>query len=111
MRLAPLAALVALGCTSGATYAQSTDLFDAPIEWENHHPTVKDDSSLLSAGPVPFSSIVFADPDERTVGRISWSDGTLRFDGDVDASARAFFEYWYKTYAGPCHPLQIEDGK
>ena len=96
---APFLLLLYVSCASGQTYGQSTDVFDAPIEWENHQPT----------GPVlgrdhtlPLSSIAFADPDQKIVGRVAWSDGTLRFEGNVDASARSFFEHWYKVYAGPC---------
>ena len=89
--LAHLGWVLVVSCSGGQAYGQSTDLFDEPIAWESHFDP-----------PIPFSSIAFADSDQKIIGKIVWADGTLRFEGDVDASARAFFEHWYKVYAGPC---------
>lgn len=48
----------------------------------------------------PTTAISFWGKDKE-VGSVSWKDGVLKFTGDVDASAKAFFEYWWKQYAFP----------
>jgi hypothetical protein len=32
---------------------------------------------------------------------LDWSDGTLRFEGEIDPAARAFFEHFWSVYVEP----------
>jgi len=39
----------------------------------------------------PPTSFIFND-DGKEIGRLSWDDGTFRFTGDADGSAKLFFD-------------------
>lgn len=44
-----------------------------------------------------YPSIVFRNND-KTVGTLDWSDGTMKFKGDADESAQLFFDNIVKRY-------------
>lgn len=50
---------------------------------------------------VPMNAITFIGTDNKVVGTITWEKGKLKFKGNIDKSARSFFEYWWKQYAYP----------
>lgn len=52
--------------------------------------------------PKSIQSIVISDEKGKQVGKISWKDGIITFDGKVDDSAKIFFEYLIKSYIFPC---------
>jgi len=43
----------------------------------------------------PAKLIIFGTPE---VGRLEWGSGKLIFTGNIDESARIFFEYFWKEY-------------
>jgi len=49
-------------------------------------------NKTITAFTCHSSGMTFGD----NVGRISWEDGVMRFEGDADESARIFFEAWLK---------------
>jgi len=48
--------------------------------------------------PDPPKTISFNDAEGEIVGTVSWEDGVIRFEGDVDESARLFFEFLLSEY-------------
>lgn len=40
----------------------------------------------------PMAQILFNDSNGNQVGKISWKGGVLKFEGNVDESAKIFFE-------------------
>jgi len=54
----------------------------------------------------PVDSIIFGDD----VGRLSWADGKMSFEGDTYESARLFFEY-LKGYIDSYIDSEMEKGK
>ncbi len=46
----------------------------------------------------PANSIIFGHPE---VGRLDWSTGNLIFTGNIDKSAKEFFEYAWRDYVYP----------
>jgi hypothetical protein len=49
-----------------------------------------DDTALMVWKPT--RTMKFYGEDQQEVGTVDWSDGAVRFTGNVDASARVFFE-------------------
>ena len=49
--------------------------------------------TLLSSNLIPPSTVTFHGSDGEVVGELDFSDGTLRFEGDADASAQSFINY------------------
>jgi hypothetical protein len=47
------------------------------------------------------TSIIIHDKDGKIVGKISWLNGTISFEGNIDESAKMFFEYLIKMYILP----------
>jgi hypothetical protein len=39
-----------------------------------------------------YTSITFTDRSNSVVGKLDWSDGTLKFEGEADESAQLFFD-------------------
>lgn len=50
------------------------------------------------------SSVIFSYK-EKTVGKLDWSDDTMKFTGDADESAQLFFDNIIKRYAQTQLPL------
>lgn len=50
---------------------------------------------------VPMNAITFIGTDNKIVGTVTWEKGKLKFKGNIDNSAKSFFEYWWKQYAYP----------
>lgn len=44
-----------------------------------------------------YPSVIFRN-EEKTVGKLDWSDGTMKFTGDADESAQLFFDHIIKIY-------------
>jgi len=42
--------------------------------------------------PKPVFNMAFHN-EEKTVGTLDWSDGVLKFTGDIEESAKLFFEF------------------
>jgi hypothetical protein len=68
------------------------------------------DSSNLAAELEihPPSSMTFYNSEDSVVGIVTWEDGTLRFEGDVEESAKVFFEYFWTVYINPGATLDKE---
>lgn len=49
----------------------------------------------------PVKRMIFYSEKEE-VGYLDWDDGTLKFGGNMEESARVFFEYFWKNYVEPC---------
>lgn len=49
----------------------------------------------------PARAISFHDEDDNEVGSIDFISGPVVFEGNIDESARIFFEYFAKEYFGP----------
>ena len=49
----------------------------------------------------PTKTIEIWDADDSLVGKISWEDGEIKFEGNVDESAKIFFELLIKKYIMP----------
>lgn len=59
-------------------------------------PSITMSDRIINLNPFePVQILIFGDPE---VGRITWEDGWIRFDGNFDESARVFFEYAWKEY-------------
>jgi len=56
---------------------------------------VTDPETVISFNSQPCTSIIFGTPE---VGRISWANGKLTFEGNIDESAKIFFEHFWKVY-------------
>jgi len=59
-------------------------------------------------------NIIFTDEKGTEVGRIDWSDGAVKFTGNVEESARIFFECLLKQYIlslepSKCQPVEGEN--
>ena len=55
------------------------------------------DSISLKIYQPTYPSIVFRNND-KNVGTLNWSDGTMRFEGAADESAQLFFDNIIKIY-------------
>ena len=44
-----------------------------------------------------YPSVIFRN-EEKIVGKLDWSDGTMKFKGDADESAQLFFDNIIKMY-------------
>ncbi len=42
--------------------------------------------------------------DDKVIGRLTWDEGQMKFEGDADQSAKSFFEYLqrYARFHAPC---------
>jgi len=49
--------------------------------------------------PKPPQAFAFFGDEDQEVGRLSWDGGAVKFKGDMDESAKVFFEYMFKKYA------------
>jgi hypothetical protein len=58
-----------------------------------------EDFQLVISEPTVPRNIVFFDNNQKEVGRIDWTDGIIKFDGDVDESAKIFFEFLLRETA------------
>ena len=47
------------------------------------------------------TGMTFNGPD-GVIGRLDWSEGSVRFEGDFDESARVFFELFWEEHVGTC---------
>ena len=57
------------------------------------------DTTVINAEiPTEPCVITFYDPDGTEAGVLDWSDGTMRFEGDADESAKIFIEFIKDRY-------------
>ena len=55
-------------------------------------------SPLVSLSPDPCIAFY---ADNEVIGELSWKDGVLKFEGNVDESAKLFFEHMLKPVLTP----------
>ena len=53
--------------------------------------TLPDDMVISSEAPSPCNLIFWAD--NKEVGKLTWDDGELKFEGDAHESAKLFIEH------------------
>lgn len=54
-------------------------------------------NSLSLMTITPLSTILFIN-EQKQVGKLDWSDGNMKFEGDYDESAQLFFDNIIKRY-------------
>jgi hypothetical protein len=59
--------------------------------------SVSTDSNALKVYQPTCPSIIFRN-NNKNVGKLDWSDGTMKFEGDADESAQLFFDNIVKRY-------------
>lgn len=52
---------------------------------------------------IPPCNMVFHGNEQKEVGRITWSKGIVEFSGNVDESAKIFFEHLWRNYVHDCY--------
>lgn len=56
--------------------------------------TINQDSTINQDPTIaPGNTITFHSDDGLTIGKLDWNDGTLRFAGNADESAKVFFRF------------------
>ncbi len=73
------------GDETGFTYSSTTYIIDTS-----------------STNFVPVHELSFYDKNNKEIGSVDWKDGKVKFSGNVEKSAKVFFEYWYKVYVDGC---------
>lgn len=63
------------------------------------------DKGLTLMAIVPPTNVVFL-TGEKTIGKLDWSDGTMKFEGDADESAQLFFDNIIKRYVQTTLPIE-----
>lgn len=56
------------------------------------------DKSILLSECINYPNISFCNKENKIVGKLDWSDGTMKFTGDADDSAQLFFDNIIKIY-------------
>lgn len=57
--------------------------------------------SIMLSEYVNYSNLSFLNKENKIVGKLDWSDGTMKFTGDADESGKVFFENMIKHYIRP----------
>lgn len=65
------------------------------------HPEDKGTNSILGGGkPMPPTSMKFCNANNEVIGVLDFSESPITFVGDVDASAKLFFDSVCKLWCG-----------
>ena len=55
-------------------------------------------SATIGGMEIRSTSLIFHGEEGNYISVVSWDHGLLRFEGDIDESAKEFFSFWHENY-------------
>ena len=89
--------------------ADLTSIGDWDPGWSTGN-TIQNNYVITMDPPEPNQSFTFVNIAGEEIGKITWDDATVKFSGDIDASAKMFFDHMLKHQIEPfCREWMVDE--